>query len=105
MTSRPVPSWLVRVALALLILASSIAAAAVVAQQAQPPAIPKVVAGVSATPQGGLVFQAPDEAPLQEVFRPPIWTVAQVRGNPRGTENGIAFDFGRPGFAGRSSSG
>jgi hypothetical protein len=100
MTLHPMSRRLVRRALVLFIVVSSVAAAAVVAQQAQPPVIPKVVAGVAATPQGNLTFQAPDEAPLQEVFRPPVWTMAQVRGNPRGTENGIAFDFGRPGFSG-----
>ena len=85
----------------MIVVASALAATAVIgARQAAPPAVPKVVAGVTATPQGALVFQAPDEAPLQEVFRPPVWTVAQARGNPRGTENGIAFDFGKPGFAG-----
>ena len=64
------------------------------------PVIPKVVAGVTKTPQGGLMFQGTDQPPTLEAFRPPIWTVAQVRGNPRGTENGIAFDFGKPEFAG-----
>ncbi len=53
------------------------------------PAIPKVVAGITKTPQGALVFQATGEAPALEAYRPPIWTVAQVRGNPRGTVNGI----------------
>jgi hypothetical protein len=62
--------------------------------------IPKVVGGITRTPQGGLVFQASDQAPAMEAFRPPVWTVAQVRGNPRGTANGIAFDFGKPDFAG-----
>ncbi|MFO7694749.1 MAG: hypothetical protein R6V57_16825, partial [Vicinamibacterales bacterium] len=76
------------------------AAPAPAPSQATAPVIPKVVAGITKTPQGGLVFQAPDEAQLQEVYRQPIWTVAQVRGNPRGTENGIAFDFGKPEFAG-----
>ena len=64
------------------------------------PAIPKVVAGITKTPQGGLVFEVPGQAPALEAYRPPTWTVAQVRGNPRGTENGIALDFGRPDFAG-----
>jgi len=64
------------------------------------PAIPKVVAGISATPEGRLVFQGTGQPPALEAYRPPIWTVAQVRGNPRGTENGIAFDFGKPDFAG-----
>jgi len=63
-------------------------------------AIPRVVAGVTRTPQGGLVFQAPGQQPAAEAHRPPVWTMAQVRGNPRGTENGIAFDFGKPDFAG-----
>jgi hypothetical protein len=100
MTSHSVWRRLVKGALTVSIIAASAAAAALAARQGTPPAIPKIVAGVAATPQGALVFQAPDEAPLQEVFRPPIWTVEQVRGNPRGTENGLAFDFGRPGFAG-----
>jgi len=63
-------------------------------------AIPKVVAGVTKTPQGGLVFQAPGQSPVAEAYRPPAWTVEQVRGNPRGTENGIALDFGKPDFTG-----
>ena len=64
------------------------------------PVIPSVVAGVTKTPQGGLMFQGKDQPPTPEVFRPPIWTLAQVLGSPRGTENGIAFDFGKPDFAG-----
>ena len=64
------------------------------------PAIPKVLGGIIRTPQGALVFQAPGQAPAMETYRPPVWTVAQVRGNPRGTENGIAFDFRKPGFKG-----
>ena len=76
------------------------AAPAPVPSHATGPAIPKVVAGVTKTPQGGLMFQGTDQPPTLEAFRPPIWTVAQVRGNPRGTENGIAFDFGKPEFAG-----
>jgi hypothetical protein len=86
-------------------------AAALMAQQAaQVPApvpshataaaSPKVVAGVTRTPQGGLVFQAPGQPPVTESYRPPAWTVEQVRGNPRDTENGIALDFGKPDFAG-----
>jgi hypothetical protein len=73
---------------------------ALVPSHATAAAIPAVVAGVTRTPQGGLVFQAPGRPPVLEAYRPPAWTVAQVRGNPRGTENGIAFDFGKPDFAG-----
>jgi len=75
-------------------------APALVPSHASPTSIPTVVAGVTRTPQGGLVFQATGQPPAAEVYRPPTWTVAQVRGNPRGTENGIAFDFGKPDFAG-----
>ena len=68
--------------------------------QATATAIPSVVAGVTKTPQGGLMFQGKDQPPTLEAFRPPIWTLAQVLGSPRGTENGIALDFGKPDFAG-----
>jgi hypothetical protein len=71
-----------------------------VPSHATAPAIPKVVGGITRTPQSGLVFQALGQPPALEAYRPPVWTVAQVRGNPRGTENGIAFDFGKPDFAG-----
>jgi hypothetical protein len=64
------------------------------------PAVPKDVAGISTTPQGGLVFQGTGQPPTLEAYRPPNWTLAQVRGNPRGTENGIALDFGKPDFTG-----
>ena len=77
-----------------------LAAAQPPGQEAASPAIPKVVAGVTKTPQGGLMFQGKDQPPTLEAFRPPIWTLAQVLGSPRGTENGIAFDFGKPEFAG-----
>jgi hypothetical protein len=73
---------------------------ALVPSHASSTAIPRVVAGVTRTPQDGLVFQATGQPPAAETYRPPMWTVAQVRGNPRGTENGIAFDFGKPDFAG-----
>lgn len=85
---------------AIFLAAAFVTTAAVTARQSAPPAIPKVVAGITTTPQGGLVFQAPGEPPALETYRPPTWTVEQVRGNPRGTENGIAFDFGKPDFEG-----
>jgi hypothetical protein len=75
-------------------------APALVPSHVSPSAIPRVVAGITRTPEGTLVFQATGQPPAGETYRPPTWTVAQVRGNPRGTENGIAFDFGKPDFAG-----
>ena len=70
------------------------------ARQSAPPAIPKVLAGITATANGSLVFQAAGQPAAPEVYRAPPWTLEQARGNPRGTENGIAFDFGKPDFAG-----
>ena len=80
-------------------------APAPVPSHATAPVIPSVVAGVTKTPQGGLVFQGNDQPPTLEVFRPPIWTLAQVLGSPRGTENGIAFDFGKPRLRGHAGFG
>ena len=80
--------------------AIALLAAAHPSAQQPTPAIPSVVAGVTKTPQGGLMFQGKEQPPTLEAFRPPIWTLAQVLGSPRGTENGIAFDFGKPDFAG-----
>jgi len=64
------------------------------------PVIPRVYANITATPQGRLIFQPEGRPVLTEVVRPPAWTLAQVRGNPRGTADGIALDFGRPDFNG-----
>ncbi len=64
------------------------------------PAIPRVYDSITATPQGILVFQPEGRPALVEVVRPPVWTLAQVRGNPSGTANGVALDFGRPDFNG-----
>jgi len=63
-------------------------------------AIPRVLAGITRTPEGRLLFQSAGQPPALEAVRPPAWTPAQVRGNPRGTAEGIALDFGRPDFAG-----
>ena len=72
---------------------------------AQPPtatasAIPRVYSNIRATPDGGLVFQADGQPALNQVVRSAAWTLAQVRGNPRGTAKGIALDFGRPDLTG-----
>jgi hypothetical protein len=64
------------------------------------PVIPRVYANITATPQGRLIFQPAGRPVLTEAVRPPVWTLAQVRGNPGGTANGIALDFGRPDFNG-----
>jgi hypothetical protein len=64
------------------------------------PSIPRVYSNVMATPEGALVFQAQGQPALNQAVRPPAWTLAQVRGNPRGTAKGIALDFGRPDFNG-----
>jgi len=64
------------------------------------PAIPRVYANITATPQGRLIYQPEGRPVLTEAVRPPVWTLAQVRGNPRGTADGIALDFGRPDFNG-----
>jgi 3',5'-cyclic AMP phosphodiesterase CpdA len=76
------------------------AQAAIQAPAASAPAIPRVYANITATPQGTLVFQPEGRPPLREAVRPPVWTLAQVRGTPSGTANGIALDFGRPDFSG-----
>lgn len=69
---------------------------------ALPPAVhvPSVHAGIRPGPDGTLVFQPDDEPPMPLVTRTGGWTLAQARGNPRGTDKGIAFDFGRPDFRG-----
>ena len=64
------------------------------------PSIPLVYSNIRTTPEGILVFQTDGQPGLQQTVRLPAWTLAQVRGNPRGTANGIALDFGRPDFAG-----
>lgn len=64
------------------------------------PAIPRVYANITATPDGGLVFQAEGQPALKQVVRPPAWTLEQVQGKPRGTARGMALDFGRPDFNG-----
>ncbi len=68
--------------------------------QSRPDAIPRVLAGITASSQGRLVFGADTPTPGLEAVRPASWTLDQVRGNPRGTDEGIAFDFGKPDFAG-----
>lgn len=62
--------------------------------------IPRVHAGFATTAEGRLFFQLEGQPASLEVFRPPAWTLAEVRGNPRGTPDGIALDFDRPDFAG-----
>lgn len=76
------------------------ARAAVQSPATAAPAIPRVYANITATPQGKLIFQPEGRPVLTEAVRPPVWTLAQVRGNPSGTANGIALDFGRPDFNG-----
>ncbi len=68
--------------------------------QLRPDAIPRVLAGITASAQGRLVFGADTPTPGLEFVRPASWTLDQVRGNPRGTDEGIAFDFGKPDFVG-----
>jgi len=62
--------------------------------------IPRVYSNITATAEGALVFQAEGQPALKQAERPQAWTLAQVRGNPRGTAKGIALDFGRPDFTG-----
>jgi hypothetical protein len=69
-------------------------------QEPAPPAVPKVLAGISATARGQFMFDLPGQTPALEAYRPPTWTLAQVRGNPQGTANGISLDFGKPDFTG-----
>jgi hypothetical protein len=64
------------------------------------PSIPRVYSNIVATPEGALVFQAGGQPALKQTGRSPAWTLAQVRGNPRGTDKGVALDFGRPDFTG-----
>jgi len=80
--------------------AATQAQAAVQSPAPAAPAIPRVYANITATPQGQLIFQPEGRPVLIEAVRPPVWTLAQVRGNPRGTADGIALDFGRPDFNG-----
>lgn len=62
------------------------------------PAIPRVYANITATPDGDLVFQTEGQPALKQVVRPPAWTLAQAQGRPHGTATGIALDFGQPGL-------
>ncbi len=75
-------------------------AAVLVRAQATPPPVPAVYANISANAEGQLVYQPEGAAPLVARDRPPVWTLGQLRGSPRGTDNGIALDFGRPEFTG-----
>lgn len=71
------------------------------APAAAPPTreVPKVHAGLEEGPDG-FIFQTDGLPALAEIVRPPAWTLRQVLGSPRGTPNGIAFDFGRADFHG-----
>jgi hypothetical protein len=70
------------------------------AAQQSAPQIPAVYANIETSPDGQLVFRSQNGARYVLRERPPAWTTAQLRGSPRGTEQGIALDFGKPGFAG-----
>jgi hypothetical protein len=76
------------------------AQAAVPSAPVAAPAVPRVYANITATPEGDLVFQIEGQPALKQVVRPPEWTLAQVQGRPTGTAKGIALDFGRPDFNG-----
>ena len=77
---------------------AGVALAAGVAWSAQQ-VVPSVHSHIGAK-EGSLVFQAPGGVPFVERSRPPAWTLAQLRGSPRGTATGLEFDFGKPGFSG-----
>jgi len=66
----------------------------------EPVAIPAVHPLVAATPDGRLTIRIGDGPTFTERIRTPTWTLAQLRGSPRGTATGIALDFNKPGFAG-----
>ena len=91
----------VRQSAALLSLLLTAAAGALVLRaQNAAPTIPAMFAHIKTGADGRPVFQAPDGVVYTMRERAPNWTVEQLQGNPRGTETGLALDFGKPGFAG-----
>ena len=76
------------------------ALAAAGAMRAVSSGVPAVYSHITVSREGGLVFQPPGGERFVERTPPPGWTLEQLRGTPRGTEAGIAFDFGRPDFSG-----
>jgi len=72
---------------------------AVAAPAGPPPVVPAVYSNFSTDAGGRPVFRIEGtDLPLRE--REPLWTLAQLTGSPRGTDTGIALDFGKPGFTG-----
>jgi hypothetical protein len=65
-----------------------------------PPSVPATYSNIAIAADGRLTFQFEGGAPLPLRERPPVWTLTQLRGSPRGTDTGIALDFGKPDFTG-----
>jgi hypothetical protein len=72
----------------------------VAAQGTPAPAIPAVLSNITADADGKLTFQIPGGNTFAARERAAAWTLSQLAGSPRGTENGIALDFQKPGFTG-----
>jgi hypothetical protein len=65
-----------------------------------PVAIPALHPLVTTAADGALTIRIGDGPTFTERIRTAAWTLAQLRGSPRGTATGIALDFNKPGFAG-----
>jgi hypothetical protein len=55
---------------------------------------------ITADTDGQGVFQPPGGPTYRQRERAPSWTLQQLQGAPRGTDTGLALDFGKPGFTG-----
>ena len=82
----------------LLALGASIIVATVALSQS--PTVPAVHSHVKAGPDGQLTLQIGGGPVYTLRERPAAWTLAQLRGAPRGTAAGIALDLAKPEFTG-----
>ncbi len=87
-------------ALAAVGLATASAVLVLHAQGTPAPPVPAVYTNIAATAEGDLVFRPEGASSYLARERAPVWTLQQLRGAPRGTETGMALDFGKPGFNG-----
>jgi hypothetical protein len=78
-----------------------LAVAALRPHAAPPPiVVPAVHSNITMTADGQMVFRSSAGATYTMRDRAATWTLDQLRGHPKGTDHGIALDFGKADFAG-----
>lgn len=68
-------------------------AAGAIAQPADLPGVPAVYSNISEV-EGNFITTVRDTLIFGELIQPPRFTLEQMKGNPQGTKDGLAFNFG-----------